>query len=1177
MSAISGASAGDTAAERPTEAHDSAANWRSASVALGLRPAERDADDGTGVAWVECAHGGWIIEGPSEVVAPHIQGAAVLAVAPQPDGSVLLFTSAHPNGRPAIAGSALRVGALVQVSRSPRRRAALLVSTLPADSRPGAFGVLNTGMFAGRWLFGAAERSPQWPTASAPLRAASHDETLQSLGWDVAGGVRLNAPKRLRNEKTAADLVVVAVADGDHDDQRHADRVAASARSLVAAGGTAALVAVAAGHVWRVFRCADAQQRSLYVDTQAADPAYVQAILGPDGLASAGFGRWAADDSRRYASAVGASLRERIHGPTMPLLAKAVAADMRHHDPDASLDTAFQAAVRVLFRLLLIAWAEDEGILPYDRNDAYRNNSLTQHALRLASAPQMGAGNGRGYSMLLDLKRLWAVFDGGSAEMGVPAYNGGLFDDSSPLGQQIDRLRLPDSVVAGVLRSLLTTDGSDDEPAGMADFSGLSAREFGTIYEELLEYRLSDAPEDLARDLTPADDAPDGDAEIAHLAGEPYLHHKSGQRKSTGSYFTKAFAVDHLLEEALRPALAEHLERVSAVLTVEGDTAASEALWDFAVLDPACGSGHFGLAACEMIVDEFSKFQDNNQLQGVAAALGRMRAAAKTALEGRDPAAEAKITDRALLARLAARKCLYAVDISEMATELCKVALWVRTFVPGLPMYSLDHQIVSGNILLGVPSEDDTVGLLDPPKHRGGQQSFIAPLTRDALLRANAYGTEARRSDESDPDEVDAAAALRSKADRELESARHLFDAALAVRLSYLRTDRKGRVPGTTDADSIISKMRYDHDNDGPVYTALKALDPHGRRPTHLPLMFPEIYRPGRPAGPGFDCVVGNPPWEKVIVDREAWWGLHIPGVRALPTTRRRARIDSKELRRPDLAAEFEMDKQSAERLKKALRKAFPDLGSGHTDLYKAFCWANTAAVRPGGTVGMVLPRSAMSDAGMAKWRVHLLNNAGEGGVTRRVMSVATVINNKGWAFAGVHNSYTVALVVWRSPSSPASTTDSGLSTASTDATPSPSSPLQSPTHVETPGGVFDPADDQVPSVAIYPGPAQSQKDFDAIVARGPETVKVSELLTWSNTAAFPQIPTRAAFKVWRKIKSHPRFDGADYAGGGGARWRFRPVQGDLNASTDRHRFLRDDGCSAQSPSSTPLTTGTDT
>ncbi|MCY4663462.1 MAG: hypothetical protein OXC00_02210 [Acidimicrobiaceae bacterium] len=90
----------------------------------------------------------------------------------------------------------------------------------------------------------------------------------------------------------------------------------------------------------------------------------------------------------------------------------------------------------------------------------------------------------------------------------------------------------------------------------------------------------------------------------------------------------------------------------------------------------------------------------------------------------------------------------------------------------------------------------------------------------------------------------------------------------------------------------------------------------------------------------------------------------------------------------------------------------------------------------------------------------------------------------------------------------------------------------------------------------------------------------LSEFRNWSASAAFPQVPSRAAFRVWRKMKLHPRFDGSDLdesrraAAGGGVGWRFRPVQGDLNATNDRHRFFRDDGlgASGQSRNSTRRT-----
>ena len=227
-------------------------------------------------------------------------------------------------------------------------------------------------------------------------------------------------------------------------------------------------------------------------------------------------------------------------------------------------------------------------------------------------------------------------------------------------------------------------------------------------------------------------------------------------------------------------------------------------------------------------------------------------------------------------------------------------------------------------------------------------------------------------------------------------------------------------------------------------------------------------------------------------------------------------------------------------------------------------------------------------------------------------ISVATLINHKGWVFEGVHNSYTVALVAVTRCSawSPASTPSSGPSTGSTAATPSPSSPSASSTREPSPGGGLE-GDPDEPYVAIYPGPAGSLAQFRAMVDGKPELVPVSEFTRWSNTAAFPQIPTRPAFRVWRKIKRHPRFDGADLNESpddlslslslsespkleiptspgrrqlherqvkvrqGRRAWGFHPVS-ELHSTHDRFRFVNDDGVSAPQENSTPPTTGAD-
>ncbi len=121
-----------------------------------------------------------------------------------------------------------------------------------------------------------------------------------------------------------------------------------------------------------------------------------------------------------------------------------------------------------------------------------------------------------------------------------------------------------------------------------------------------------------------------------------------------------------LLDTALDPVL----ERIEAEAS---DPIA--ALLDLKLIDPACGSGHFLLAAARRI----------------ATRLARLRAAGTPAL-----------ADFRHALRDVARCCIHGVDRNPMAVELTKVALWIETVDPGLPLGFFDAQIRCGDALLGV-------------------------------------------------------------------------------------------------------------------------------------------------------------------------------------------------------------------------------------------------------------------------------------------------------------------------------------------------------------------------------------------------------------------------------------------------------------------------------------------
>ena len=179
------------------------------------------------------------------------------------------------------------------------------------------------------------------------------------------------------------------------------------------------------------------------------------------------------------------------------------------------------------------------------------------------------------------------------------------------------------------------------------DFAHLGAEELGSIYEGLLE-------------LHPAIDPVERTFTLGAGAGN--------ERKTTGSYYTPRSLVDLVLDTALDPVL----DRVTATGTPEYK---EQALLDLRVCDPACGSGHFLVAAARRIAHRLAQVRNAES-------------------EPTPTQAQAALHD-------VVRLCIYGVDLNPMAAELAKVSLWLEAIQPGRPLGFLDAHIRVGNSLLG--------------------------------------------------------------------------------------------------------------------------------------------------------------------------------------------------------------------------------------------------------------------------------------------------------------------------------------------------------------------------------------------------------------------------------------------------------------------------------------------
>ncbi len=770
---------------------------------------------------------------------------------------------------------------------------------------------------------------------------------------------------------------------------------------------------------------------------------YLHLLFSAEALAPDGTIEEILHKSADYAADLAVRLRERVYRQTVPALARAVAARLTRDRPDgelaeSDLADAYEQVMVILFRLLFVAYAEDKDLLPCRTNHAYAENSLSRMARDLARQSRQATNHydPESTKRWRDVVRLWEVVDEGDSGWGVPAYNGGLFSADpkvSESGAAIAGLMLTDAEFGPALEAVLVDEGP--EGLGPVDFRSLSVREFGTIYEGLLESKLSVAQDDLAVKVAKGEERfePAGDGDVVEVpAGAVYFHHYSGARKATGSYFTKPFAVEHLLDHALEPALEDHVARLEG-LRLKGDSAAmARAFFDFRCADIAMGSAHFLVAAVDRIEARLSAWLTLYPVSAVTSELNRLRSAALAALG--DLADGVEVETSSLLRRQVARHCVYGIDKNRVAVELARLSIWIHTFVPGLPLSFLDHNLVHGDCLTGVASVEDAAEALDPraAKKRessAGPSLFTSRLEQD-LERCKEHLASLGRLNDANKAEVDAAREAHEAARRAVEPARAVFDLVTAVRAGVVEIQK--------DFDFAPEKLAALAGR-SEVREAVERFTP-----VHYPAVWPEVF--AREERSGFDCLLGNPPWEKVVVDRKVWWGMHLPGARSLPVARLRARIDALETTRPDLALMFEEEKDRAEGLKKLLRATFPKLGSGQTDLYKAFSWANLALCRVGGYIGIVLPRTAVADAGMANWRTEVIGapvgaeiTRGGGGRTLvgghahqpqglgvrggspllhrgagggyPALSVATCLNTKQWAFDGVDGRYTFALV----------------------------------------------------------------------------------------------------------------------------------------------------------------------
>ena len=217
----------------------------------------------------------------------------------------------------------------------------------------------------------------------------------------------------------------------------------------------------------------------------------------------------------------------------------------------------------------------------------------------------------------------------------------------------------------------------------------------------------------------------------------------------------------------------------------------------------------------------------------------------------------------------------------------------------------------------------------DPTANRDAP-SLFRYQTLELLGRARASLARLARTSDATKAEIDHAQAAHDEAQHAVAGARALFDVITAHRAGVIHS-----LPENFDEAAFVAlSTRRD------VISTVSEL-----APVHFPAAFPEVFLRDRP---GFDCLLGNPPWEKVMVEKKIWWGQFAPGVRSRNEKDMNDSIAELRRSRPDLEPIYQSEINRNNRTRAVLMAGpYPGIGKSHPDLYKAFAWRNWHLIRP--------------------------------------------------------------------------------------------------------------------------------------------------------------------------------------------------------------------------------------
>jgi hypothetical protein len=582
--------------------------------------------------------------------------------------------------------------------------------------------------------------------------------------------------------------------------------------------------------------------------------------------------------------------------------------------------------LRLVYRLIFLLTVEERGLLHPDGTSDFTKvlyaNGYGLRRLRERSAKR--SAHDRFSDLWEATKIVCRGLATGESRLGLPAL-AGIFATNQCPALADAKLENRTLLLAVFKLAWLREDGS----LSRVNWRDMGPEELGSVYESLLE-------------LVPLV-VKDG-RQFTFATGDET---KGNARKTTGSYYTPDSLVQVLLDSALEPVITDTIAK--------NPSNAVEALLGLSIVDPACGSGHFLLAAARRLAAHVARLQAN----------------------GTPSAAEYRHALRQVVGH-----CIFGVDLNPMAVELCKVGLWMEAVEPGLPLTFLNSHIQHGNALLGTTPELMAKGIPDAAwdpiegddrkaasalkkrnkKAGEGQRSLDTRWSKPVDTEAQVVTRAVAELDAASDTNVEALARKEERWDGILDSPEYCHQKFVADAwcAAFVWPKQPGELTDAAPTNELWRQLR-DGQGNAPALTTKtigKLADRY--RFFHWHLQFPQVFAKG-----GFDVVLGNPPWERIKLQEQEFFASRSEEIaKAVNAAARKKFIANLPNENPQLWEEWIAASRKAEGESHVIRNSgrFPLCGKGDVNTYAVFAEHDRTAIGPAGRAGFIVPTGIATD-----------------------------------------------------------------------------------------------------------------------------------------------------------------------------------------------------------------------